>query len=77
EDVPGGATAFMMQEVLEKQGGFQWLDSDPRTLAAGEHRPSYGSDGGYFSKPSTEQLFELVYDMMNEVDPTNFPIFFK
>ncbi|KAA3657629.1 MAG: transketolase [Chloroflexi bacterium] len=77
EDVPGGATAFMMQEVIEKQGGFHWLDSEPRTLAAKEHRPSYGSDGGYFSKPSVEQLFELVYEMMNEVDPTTFPIFYK
>jgi 2-oxoisovalerate dehydrogenase E1 component len=51
EDVPGGASAYMMQEVIEKQGGFHWLDSEPRTLAAKEHRPSYGSDGGYFSKP--------------------------
>lgn len=77
EDVPGGATAFMMQEVIENQGGFHWLDSEPRTLAAKEHRPSYGSDGGYFSKPSVEQLFELVYEMMNEVDPTTFPIFYR
>ena len=77
EDVPGGATAFMMQAVIEKQGGFHWLDSEPRTLAAKEHRPSYGSDGGYFSKPSVEELFELVCDMMNEVDPTTFPIFYK
>ncbi len=77
EDVPGGTTAFMLQEVIEKQGGFHWLDSEPRTLAAKEHRPSYGSDGGYFSKPSVEELFELVYDMMNEVDPGAFPIFYK
>ena len=77
EDVPGGATAFMMQQVIEKQEGFHWLDSEPRTLAATEHRPSYGSDGGYFSKPSVEELFELVYDMMHEVDPASFPIFFK
>lgn len=77
EDVPGGATAYMMQEVLEKQGGYHWLDSEPRTLSAKEHRPAYGSDGGYFSKPSVEELFELVYELMNEVDPARYPIFYR
>jgi hypothetical protein len=67
----------MMQQVIEKQGGFHYLDSEPLTLAAKEHRPSYGSDGGYFSKPSVEELFELIYEMMNEVDPASFPIFYK
>jgi pyruvate/2-oxoglutarate/acetoin dehydrogenase E1 component/TPP-dependent pyruvate/acetoin dehydrogenase alpha subunit len=69
EDVPGGTTAYMMQEVLEKQGGFWWLDSEPRTLSAKAHRPSYGSDGAYFSKPNVEELFELVYEIMHEAEP--------
>jgi pyruvate/2-oxoglutarate/acetoin dehydrogenase E1 component len=73
EDVPGGTTAYMMQEVIEKQGGFWWLDSEPRTLSAQPHRPAYGSDGDYWSKPNVEMIFDLVYDIMNEVDPANFP----
>ncbi|MCA9897405.1 MAG: transketolase [Ardenticatenaceae bacterium] len=77
EDVPGGATAYMMQEVIEKQGGFYWLDSEPRTLAATEHRPAYGSDGNYFSKPNAEDIFEAVYDIMNEADPARYPIFYR
>jgi pyruvate/2-oxoglutarate/acetoin dehydrogenase E1 component/TPP-dependent pyruvate/acetoin dehydrogenase alpha subunit len=77
EDVPGGATAYMMQEVIEKQGGFYWLDSEPRTLAATEHRPAYGSDGNYFSKPNAEDIFEAVYDIMNEAEPARYPIFYK
>ncbi len=63
----------MMQEVMEKQGGFWWLDSEPRTLSAQPHRPAYGSDGDYWSKPNVEQIFDLVYDIMNEVDPAHFP----
>ena len=77
EDVPGGATAYMMQEVMEKQGGYGWLDSEPRTLTAQEHRPAYGSDGSYFSKPNSEDLFEAVYDIMNEADPARYPIFYR
>jgi 2-oxoisovalerate dehydrogenase E1 component len=77
EDVPGGTTATMMQEVLEKQNGFQWLDSDPRTLSAKPHRPAFGSDGAYFSKPNAEELFDLVYEIMNEADPASYPIFYK
>jgi len=77
EDVPGGATAYMLQEVVEKQGGFAWLDSAPRTLTGKAHRPSYGSDGDYFSKPSRESIFEAVYDMMHEADPGSFPIFYR
>ncbi len=73
EDVPGGTTAFMMQQVLEKQGGFHWLDSEPRTLAAAEHRPAYGTDGSYFSKPSAEDVFDAVYAMMHESDPARYP----
>ncbi len=75
EDCPGGATAYMMQKVLEEQGGYQWLDCAPRTLTAKEHRPAYGSDGDYFSKPNREQIFEAVCEMMNEADPKRFPKF--
>ncbi|HSG18380.1 MAG TPA: transketolase C-terminal domain-containing protein, partial [Anaerolineae bacterium] len=77
EDVPGGATAYMMQEVLEKQGGFWWLDSKPRTLTAKAHPPAYGSDGDYWSKPNVEEVFELIYEMMNEIDPARYPIFYE
>lgn len=73
EDCPGGATAYMMQKVIEEQGGFHWLDCAPRTLTAKEHRPAYGSDGDYFSKPNREQIFESVYGMMHESNPARFP----
>ncbi|MCO6475519.1 MAG: transketolase [Phaeodactylibacter sp.] len=73
EDVPGGASAFMMNEVLEKQGGYRYLDSAPATLTAREHRPPYGSDGDYFSKPSPEDVFEAVYKIMREMNPRRFP----
>lgn len=72
EDVPGGTTAFMMQQVLEKQGGWQYLDSQPHTLAAKEHRPAYTTDGDYFSKPNAEDIFEKVYDIMHEAYPDRF-----
>lgn len=77
EDVPGGTTAYMMQEVLEKQGGYHWLDAEPRTLAAQAHRPAYGTDGNYFSKPNAEDIFEAVYELMNESDPHQYPLFYK
>lgn len=77
EDVPGGATAYMLQEVLEKQGGYYWLDSEPRTLPANSHRPAYGSDGDYWSKPNVETIFETVYDLMHEAYPQRFPIFYR
>lgn len=73
EDYPGGATAFMMQKVLEEQGGYQWLDEAPRTLAAKEHRPAAGSDGDYFSKPNREQIFRAVYEMVRASRPSRFP----
>ncbi len=73
EDVPGGATAFMLQQVVEVQGAFRYLDSPPLTLPAKEHRPAYGSDGDYFSKPNQEDVFEKVYNLMNETDPVKFP----
>ena len=73
EDVPGGTTAYMLQEVIEKQGGYYHLDSEPRTLAAKAHRPAYGSDGDYWSKPNAETVFDAVYEMMHEVDPNKYP----
>jgi pyruvate/2-oxoglutarate/acetoin dehydrogenase E1 component len=73
EDVPGGATAYMMQHVLQDQKGFELLDSPARCLTASEHRPAYSSDGDYFSKPSIEDVVESVYDMMSEVNPQKYP----
>jgi 2-oxoisovalerate dehydrogenase E1 component len=73
EDVPGGGTAYMMQQVLELQNAYAFLDSKPVTIAAKEHRPAYGSDGDYFSKPSPEDVFDGVYELMHEADPTAFP----
>lgn len=77
EDMPGGTTAYMLQAVLEDQGGFRWLDAPPRTLAAQPHRPAYGSDGDYWSKPNAEQVFEAVYDLMHEADPARYPMFYR
>jgi 2-oxoisovalerate dehydrogenase E1 component len=73
EDVPGGTSAYMLQEVLEKQDGYQWLDSAPRTLCSASHRPAYGSDGDYWSKPNAETIFDAVYTMMHEARPALFP----
>jgi 2-oxoisovalerate dehydrogenase E1 component len=73
EDVPGGTSAYMLQEVIEKQGGYYWLDSAPKTLPGAQHRPAYGSDGDYWSKPNAETIFDAVYEMMHEVDPIAFP----
>jgi pyruvate/2-oxoglutarate/acetoin dehydrogenase E1 component/TPP-dependent pyruvate/acetoin dehydrogenase alpha subunit len=73
EDVPGGASAFMMQQVLEGQGGYRWLDSAPITICGKAHRPAYGSDGDYFSKPNREEIFAAVYALMHESDPRRYP----
>jgi len=73
EDVPGGTTAYMMQEVIEKQGGYYHIDSPARTLPGQAHRPAYGSDGDYWSKPNAETIFDTVYEIMSEVDPGRFP----
>lgn len=73
EDVPGGATAFMYQKVIEEQGAFYYLDSKPETLAAEEHRPAYATDGDYFSNPNAEDVFEKIYDMMHEANPQKYP----
>lgn len=73
EDVPGGATAFMMQQVLEIQNGYRWLDAKPVTITAKPHRPAYGSDGDYFSKPNAEDVFDVIYAMMHEYNPQQYP----
>jgi 2-oxoisovalerate dehydrogenase E1 component len=73
EDVPGGTTAYMLREVLEVQGGYQWLDSAPRTLPGAAHRPAYGTDGDYWSKPNAEAIFDAVYEMLHEAKPDLYP----
>ncbi|RYZ47696.1 MAG: transketolase, partial [Sphingobacteriales bacterium] len=73
EDVPGGASAYLMQQILENQNAYNFLDSKPQTLAAQPHRPAYGTDGDYFSKPSVEDVYEKVYGMMQESNPSRFP----
>jgi pyruvate/2-oxoglutarate/acetoin dehydrogenase E1 component/TPP-dependent pyruvate/acetoin dehydrogenase alpha subunit len=77
EDVPGGATAYMMQQVLEEQNAYQYLDSKPLTITAEAHRPAYGSDGDYFSKPSIETVVDKIYEMMHETNPVKFPSLYK
>ena len=77
EDVPGGATAYMLQQVIEAQGGYAWLDSPPRTLSASEHRPAYGSDGDYWSKPDAWRVFQAAYEIMHEVNPRRYPLFYR
>ncbi|NEU07575.1 transketolase [Flavihumibacter sp. R14] len=76
EDVPGGGSAFILQQVLEVQKGYFHLDGEPRTLTAKAHRPPYGSDGDYFSKPSVDDVIEMVYDMMKDTNPEKFPDLF-
>lgn len=73
EDVPGGATAFMMQKVLEEREAFMFLDSPPRTITGQEHRPAYTTDGDYFSNPNAEDVFESIYGIMHEANPQRFP----
>ncbi|RYF23714.1 MAG: transketolase [Flavobacteriales bacterium] len=76
EDVPGGGTAYILQEILEVQGGYYHLDAQPKTLTAKAHRPPYGSDGDYFSKPSVDDVIEAVYAMMHDANPIKFPKLF-
>lgn len=76
EDVPGGGTAYLLQEILEVQKGYYHLDGQPRTLSAKAHRPPYGSDGDYFSKPSVDDVVETIYKMMNESNPGQYPAIF-
>lgn len=72
EDVPGGASAFILQQVLEEQNAFSLLDSKPTCITASSHRPPYGSDGDYFSKPNAEDVVEVIYKLMHEYDPGQF-----
>ncbi len=73
EDVPGGASAYILQKLIEEQGAYQYLDAAPRTLSAKDHRPPYGTDGDYFSKPSADDIFDSVYEIMQESNPGKFP----
>jgi pyruvate/2-oxoglutarate/acetoin dehydrogenase E1 component len=73
EDVPGGASAYILNEILNVQNAYEFLDSQPKTLTAKAHRPAYGTDGDYFSKPSLEDIFETVYQVMHEVSPEDYP----
>ena len=74
EDIPGGATSYMMQQVLEVQGGYKYLDSTPLSVTAHEHRTPFGSDGDYFTKPNEQDVFEAVYKVMHQYDPASFPV---
>ncbi len=76
EDVPGGATAYMMQKVLEEQKGFKYLDAEPRTVTAQAHRAAYGTDGDYFSNPNAEDVFDCIYNMMHDYNPLKYPKIF-
>jgi pyruvate/2-oxoglutarate/acetoin dehydrogenase E1 component len=76
EDVPGGATAFMMQQVLEVQKAFHFLDAAPVTITAQEHRAAYSSDGDYFSNPNAEDVFDTIYNIMHEYNPSRYPKIF-
>jgi len=73
EDVPGGASAYMVRQVIERDHGYEWLDSEPRTIPGKEHRPAYGSDGDYWSKPNRETIFQAVYELLHEANPTRYP----
>ncbi|WP_350285698.1 thiamine pyrophosphate-dependent enzyme [uncultured Croceitalea sp.] len=73
EDMPGGCSAYLLQELIEKQGAYRYLDSEPQTLTAKQHRPAYATDGDYFSKPNEEDIFEKVYEIMHESNPTDYP----
>ena len=73
EDVPGGATSFMMQQVIEKQNGYKYLDSKPTTITAKDHRPAYGTDGDFFSKPNINDIINSVYELISETDPQKYP----
>ena len=76
EDLPGGASAYILKKIIEDQSAFKLLDSNPFTLTAKPHRPAYGTDGDYFSKPSIDDIVEKSYEIMNEYDPKNYPELF-
>jgi len=77
EDYSAGATAYMMQQVLELQKAWQYLDTEPRTLTAKDNRPAYSTDGDYYSKPSADDVIDVVYEMMHDSNPTKFPDLYK
>jgi len=76
EDVPGGATSYMMRKVLEEQHGYYLIDTKPVTLTAKAHRPAYSTDGDYFSNPNAEDVFDAVYNMMHDINPVKYPKIF-
>jgi len=76
EDVPGGATAYMMQKVLEEQDGYKYLDAPPTTITAKAHRAAYSTDGDYFSNPNAEDVFDAVYNIMHNYNPVKYPKIF-
>ncbi|PBQ33490.1 transketolase [Sphingobacteriaceae bacterium] len=76
EDVPGGASAYILQKIMEEQGAYKFLDSAPLTIASKEHRPAYGSDGDYFSKPNADDVFDMIYRLMHESNPAQFPVIY-
>jgi pyruvate/2-oxoglutarate/acetoin dehydrogenase E1 component len=76
EDVPGGASSFILQKIMEEQNAYMYLDSKPITISAKAHRPAYGTDGDYFSKPSSDDVFEAVYQLMSESKPNVYPSIF-
>lgn len=73
EDVPGGASAYILQKIVEEQGAYRYLDAEPLTIASKEHRPAYGSDGDYFSKPNPDDVFDVIYKLMHESNPVHYP----
>ncbi len=73
EDVPGGCSTYILDKILNEQGGYQYLDSQPKLITAKEHRPAFGTDGDYFSKPSPEDIFEGIYEVMHEASPDDYP----
>jgi len=73
EDMPGGGSAYILQQLLDNQNIYELLDSEPKLLSAKEHRPAYGTDGDYFSKPNINDIFEIVYKIMNETNPEKYP----
>jgi pyruvate/2-oxoglutarate/acetoin dehydrogenase E1 component len=75
EDVPGGASSYMMQKVLEEQQAYRFLDASPMSISAKAHRPAYGTDGDYFSKPNAEDIFIQIYNMMHDYNPAQYPAF--
>src|SRR5690606_13131772 len=72
-DIPGGASAYLLQQIVDEPEVYRFLDSKPETVASKAHRPAYGTDGDYFSKPSVEDIFEKIYAIMNEADPVKYP----